>query len=274
MIDLNISNEKYAEFNEKLSEFFKSIENEKTDNEIAQAVIDLIKSGAPLEEIVTYAFSNPEFAAFLNSIESVKKSDTKRTFLDDLKDIIKEFIKEIAKTFNYTKLDELNDLVNEFFNNDKPVKNGENPTQPIIPKIKLDLNSEIDSNESNQKQRELASRTEEGIFNQEINNNFDILLPIGTSGSGKSTFIKSLSNQENLVIISADEMRREFNQVSNEDIQNLIQQGDIVYLDEEGKPCAEMGGKSAKFTKGGKWEIVKDLGSPKFKRGGIWKIYE
>ena len=97
---------------------------------------------------------------------------------------------------------------------------------------------------------------------------------VGAVRTGKSTFIKSLSNQENLVIISADEMRREFNQVSNEDIQNLIQQGDIVYLDEEGKPCAEMGEKSAKFTKGGKWEIVKDLGSPKFKRGGIWKIYE
>ncbi|NDG30098.1 ATP-binding protein, partial [bacterium] len=37
----------------------------------------------------------------------------------------------------------------------------------------------------------------------------DVILPIGTSGSGKSTFIKSLP-QENLVVISPDEMRVEF----------------------------------------------------------------
>jgi len=39
--------------------------------------------------------------------------------------------------------------------------------------------------------------------------NFDVILPIGTSGSGKSTFIKSLP-QENLVIIEPDAMRVEF----------------------------------------------------------------
>jgi predicted kinase len=37
----------------------------------------------------------------------------------------------------------------------------------------------------------------------------DVILPIGTSGSGKSTFINSLP-QENLVVISPDEMRVEF----------------------------------------------------------------
>ena len=37
----------------------------------------------------------------------------------------------------------------------------------------------------------------------------DVILPIGTSGSGKSTFIKSLP-QENLVIIEPDAMRVEF----------------------------------------------------------------
>ena len=37
----------------------------------------------------------------------------------------------------------------------------------------------------------------------------DVILPIGTSGSGKSTFIKSLS-QENLVVIEPDAMRVEF----------------------------------------------------------------
>ncbi len=40
-------------------------------------------------------------------------------------------------------------------------------------------------------------------------NKFDVILPIGTSGSGKSTFIKSLP-QENLVVIEPDAMRVEF----------------------------------------------------------------
>lgn len=38
----------------------------------------------------------------------------------------------------------------------------------------------------------------------------DVLMPIGTSGSGKSTWIKSLPNLNNYVIISPDEMRVEF----------------------------------------------------------------
>lgn len=42
-----------------------------------------------------------------------------------------------------------------------------------------------------------------------INTQPDVVLPIGTSGSGKSTFIKSLP-QENLVVIEPDAMRVEF----------------------------------------------------------------
>lgn len=55
---------------------------------------------------------------------------------------------------------------------------------------------------------------------------------------------------------------------------NNINESEITYTDEEGNLCAKMGGRSSKFTKGSKWEIVKDLGSPKFKKGGIWKLYE
>ncbi len=44
---------------------------------------------------------------------------------------------------------------------------------------------------------------------QEELNQSKVILPIGTSGSGKSTFIKTLP-QENLVVISPDEMRVEF----------------------------------------------------------------
>jgi predicted kinase len=52
--------------------------------------------------------------------------------------------------------------------------------------------------------------TEDTLSPAKENNNLpNVLLPIGTSGSGKSTFIKSLP-QENLVIIEPDAMRVEF----------------------------------------------------------------
>jgi predicted kinase len=59
---------------------------------------------------------------------------------------------------------------------------------PILASIELDMEANI----SNEKKL-----------------TFDVLLPIGTSGSGKSTFIKSLP-QKNLVVIEPDAMRVEF----------------------------------------------------------------
>ena len=49
----------------------------------------------------------------------------------------------------------------------------------------------------------------EPVVNRPASSEADVILPIGTSGSGKSTFISSLP-QENLVVISPDEMRIEF----------------------------------------------------------------
>ena len=49
-----------------------------------------------------------------------------------------------------------------------------------------------------------------------------------------------------------------------------INESEITYTDEEGNPCAKMGGRSSKFTKGSKWEIVKDLkGYPSHAQGGV-----
>ena len=51
---------------------------------------------------------------------------------------------------------------------------------------------------------------------------------------------------------------------------NTIKESEITYTDEEGNPCAKMGGRSSKFTKGSKWEIVKDLkGYPSHAQGGV-----
>ena len=51
---------------------------------------------------------------------------------------------------------------------------------------------------------------------------------------------------------------------------NTIDENEITYTDEEGNLCAKMGGRSSKFTKGSKWEIVKDLkGYPSHSQGGV-----
>ena len=49
-----------------------------------------------------------------------------------------------------------------------------------------------------------------------------------------------------------------------------INESEITWTDEEGNPCAKMGGRSYKFTKGSQWEIVKDLkGYPSHAQGGV-----
>ena len=51
---------------------------------------------------------------------------------------------------------------------------------------------------------------------------------------------------------------------------NIINESEITYTDEEGNPCAKMGVRSSNFTKGSKWEIVKDLkGYPSHAQGGV-----
>ena len=53
-------------------------------------------------------------------------------------------------------------------------------------------------------------------------------------------------------------------------IDELLNSGEIKYVNEEGKPCAEMGLKTSNFQKGGKWKLIKDLkGYPTHKQGGV-----
>jgi len=97
----------------------------------------------------------------------------------------------------------------------------------------------------------------------------DVILPIGTSGSGKSTFIKSLP-QENLVVIEPDAMRVEFTREEqiNQKLQELINNKEIEE-NCKGNLKAEKG-LATSFTKGGKWKVIKDLkGYPTHKEGGV-----
>ena len=51
-------------------------------------------------------------------------------------------------------------------------------------------------------------------------------------------------------------------------INDLFEAGDVIYTNEEGKPCAEFGGKTS-FTKGGEWSIVKEIKGSSHKQGGV-----
>ena len=87
----------------------------------------------------------------------------------------------------------------------KQLETSLNPSMPFTnARVKLNFNSEVLATKSLQK-NESEAITSTAITDPKA----DIILPIGTSGSGKSTFIKSLP-QENLVVISPDDMRVEF----------------------------------------------------------------
>ena len=67
-----------------------------------------------LEELITYAFTNTEFAKFLDSIPASKDIKASgKTIFDQLKDIIRTFIQSLAK--GPTALDEVNEVLNKYF---------------------------------------------------------------------------------------------------------------------------------------------------------------
>ena len=125
--------------------------------------------------------------------------------------------------------------------------------------------SKISSQESKSKIEKLFNNQTNEVSNVKP----DVILPIGTSGSGKSTFIKSLP-QENLVIIEPDAMRVEFTREEqiNQKLQELINNKEIE-KDCTGKLKAEKG-LATSFAKGGTWKVIKDLkGYPTHKEGGV-----
>ena len=53
-------------------------------------------------------------------------------------------------------------------------------------------------------------------------------------------------------------------------MKELIASGEITYTDDDGKPCAVAGGRTADFTRGGTWTLVEDLkGMPSHAQGGV-----
>lgn len=125
-----------------------------------------------LHEFISEVFSNPELINILKEIPTEGKKSN----------LFKDFVDAIAKILGFNNTSILEDIIayseKAFF------------AQPQIT--------------PEQKQQALQ------LYSQYLDTKQpDVILPIGTSGSGKSTFIKSLP-QENLVIIEPDAMRVEF----------------------------------------------------------------
>jgi predicted kinase len=121
-----------------------------------------------------------------------------KSFLADMWEKISNYVRELLglETVKVSELKpnmtlrELADLVVA----------GDNQIDLFTPNIKPGVEELFESNP------ELANAVYEALG---FKSKPDVILPIGTSGSGKSTFIKSLP-QENLVVIEPDAMRVEF----------------------------------------------------------------
>jgi hypothetical protein len=67
-----------------------------------------------LEELITYAFTNTEFAEFLDSIPASKDIDVKgKSIFEQLKNIIRNYINKLVK--GPTALDEINSILEKYF---------------------------------------------------------------------------------------------------------------------------------------------------------------
>ena len=75
---------------------------------------DKLKEVGSLEELITYAFTNKEFADFLDSIPATKEIKANgNSIFDQLKNILRNFIGKISKS--PTALDEINSVLNKYF---------------------------------------------------------------------------------------------------------------------------------------------------------------
>ena len=82
-----------------------------TDEELES---DKLKEVGSLEELITYAFTNKEFADFLDSIPASKKINVKgKSIFQQLKNVIRDFISK--KVRNATALDEINSVIDKYF---------------------------------------------------------------------------------------------------------------------------------------------------------------
>jgi predicted kinase len=115
IINNEINKEKYSKFKEELTAFFDSIKDVKTTDPTTLQILEYIKNST-VEEVATYGLTNVQFANFLKSIPSTKQitKGKENSLWEELKDIISNFITEVANTLGVTKLDELVSILDKY----------------------------------------------------------------------------------------------------------------------------------------------------------------
>jgi len=105
----------------------------------------------------------------------------------------------------------------------------------------------------------------------ELNNTIVDANEIGEVVAKTSSQITILNSPETIAEFKefVNNQPQEESGVDNAQIEAMIQSGEITFTDEDKKPCAKMGMKSDKFTKGGKWEMIKEFKGASHERGGI-----
>lgn len=227
------------EFNEKFTNLFNRskdiLGNYDSENNIG------IYANYSIDEFFVALFTDAKFIKLLNDIPS--SNNKFKNFLEEVLDVLLSFLKIEKKETLYTESFALateilkNTLVDyEYFNSIEDTSNylfqisSDLPLSPREEEVKYSFKAteNILKNLSkvnqwykqlgdtntfwNKLQQDLQIPKEQVNLLRESFNNIkeaDVILPIGTSGSGKSTFIKSLP-QENLVAIEPDAMRVEF----------------------------------------------------------------
>ena len=182
------------------------------------------------DELITYAFSNKEFATFLSSLKIDLKEDAKKpktSFWSRLKTLLLE---KLPKSLvSGTKLDELSDIMDN------------------VMESNADWMSYTKGNDNTQSGRfdidEEGNRTSYERSNTIADIAFD-----------PSFGLANELYQAGGIHLSADE---------------LIEKGIVSLKDEEtGKPCLAAGANFG-FTPGGSWKVIKEFKGKSHERGGI-----
>ena len=245
-------------------EFKKGIKQEDLET-----VLEKRKNRKPLtsnEKIFIYPAVNIlEFVEVFFTEKQLQDKFKEVPYLESGKSFYQKFIEIINKilqnlTNNNFTTQVVSNILEIIENNSKSIENNFDKITSENPDIMYNENySKINSLEE-QKQLELKKAEEDWAVN------------VDERGYPKESLQSILEKIE--AKYKQLENKNTYNDLETVNISDILAEklrnGEIEYRDEEGKPCAKIGGKNSNFTKGSQWEIVKDLkGYPSHTQGGV-----
>lgn len=255
-------------------------------NTVANAINKSINNGYKNIGDIVFADFNSNGRGIIRINPSVNQlnlinSQNEKEFFDLQKEIQEEKRKEdfdnIAKEGN-VYLNEENEIVSEDDLNYSPQtyysENPQDQSTNEVAKETLAIGKELEEQnkpESIPADNQLSlNLTEEETNNQNLTlrvidiletKEADFAFSVGLNNNSLNKILETLK-------IPKSQINAIMENMSKSEIEP-IKDEDITYTNEEGLPCAEAGLKPSSFTKGGKWEIIKELKGPAHAQGGI-----